>query len=124
MVRFRIRFAVESGREDEFLTLIQDSYRSALARQKGYLGSRLLKSYDAETLRVLEARDDGFGYELEFEFQSEQERLVWVAGSDHDTLWEAAVSLTQKRSWCGYEVLGNGGPHRTKEPGVIEGTGQ
>ena len=105
MIAFRISFAVLDGKADEFEQLIADRYQPGLARQRGFIATRLNRTYDAETVQRIGATTGGVDYVLEFEFESEPDRMAWVEGPDHDELWNAAVALTRTQSSCGYDVL-------------------
>jgi heme-degrading monooxygenase HmoA len=108
MIAFRIRFAVRDGIDEDFVEMIQSRYRPGLERQPGFLGSRLLRTYDDGVAEEIGATTDGVDYVLEFEFESEADRVAWVASPEHDPLWQAAVSMTDSQRWCGFDVLDAG----------------
>jgi heme-degrading monooxygenase HmoA len=110
VIAFRIRFTVRAGREDDFVAMIVERYQPGLARQHGFVATRLLRVYEPTVLTAIGATpdvgdDDHAGFVLEFEFETEDDRMAWVNGPDHDELWNAAVGLTTDQRWCGYDVV-------------------
>lgn len=106
MIQFRISFEVDNAKASEFEKMVHDTYGPALTRQKGFVAWRLLTPYEKE--------DAGEGaapvhLDLEFEFDTEQDRLVWAASSDHAPAWSTAVDLSTSYKAEGFNVLGASG---------------
>lgn len=102
MIQFRIRFEMSRARSDEFTTMVRDTYGPALERQNGFGAWRLLSPYSSGA----ESPQDYVELQLEFEFESEQDRLVWAGSADHKPAWEAAVSIATSYEAQGFDVLG------------------
>jgi hypothetical protein len=102
VIQFRINFEVDSARADEFEKMVHDIYGPALTRQQGFVAWRLLRPYQAE-----DAMEGGETVQLalEFEFDTEQDRLTWAASSDHAPAWEAAVAMARGYQAHGFDVL-------------------
>lgn len=102
MIQFRIQFEMSRARSGEFTKMVQDLYGPALERQKGFGAWRLLSLYGASG----ESPADSVELQLEFEFESEQDRLTWAGSDDHKPAWDAAVSIATRYEARGYDVLG------------------
>jgi hypothetical protein len=106
VIQFRISFEVETAKASEFEKMVHDTYGPALERQPGFVAWRLLTPYESED-SATEAGETRL--DLEFEFDSEQDRLVWAASSDHAPAWATAVDLSRSRQAQGSNVLGASG---------------
>lgn len=84
------------------MKMVQDMYGPALERQKGFSAWRLLSHYSEAT----EEPQDTVELQLEFEFESEQDRLAWAGSADHKPAWDAAVSIARSYESHGFEILG------------------
>ena len=82
--------------------MVKDTYGPALERQKGFGAWRLLSPYSEPSGDP----QDTVELQLEFEFESEQDRLVWAGSADHKPAWEAAVSIATSYEAQGFDVLG------------------
>lgn len=103
MIQFRISFEVDSERAGDFEKMVHETYGPALTRQKGFVAWRLLTPYQGE---------DGAGGEqtaqldLEFEFDTEENRLIWAGSSDHAPAWSLAAAMARGYQAHGFDVLG------------------
>lgn len=102
MIQFRIRFDMSRARSGEFTRMVHDLYGPALERQQGFVAWRLLSPYTT----LGEDQQDTAVLQLEFEFESEQDRLVWADSADHKPAWEAAVSVATSYEAQGFDILG------------------
>jgi hypothetical protein len=103
VIQFRISFEVEKAKASEFEKMVNDTYGPALTRQKGFVAWRLLTPYEGE---VAPGDGEAVQLDLEFEFDTEQDRLVWAASSDHAPAWNTAVALSASYQAEGFNVLG------------------
>ena len=103
MIQFRISFEVENTKASEFEKMVHDTYGPALERQPGFVAWRLLTPYESDDAA---AGEEATQLDLEFEFDSEQDRLVWAASSDHAPAWATAVALSRNYRAQGSNVLG------------------
>jgi hypothetical protein len=102
VIQFRISFEVGNAQAGDFEKMVHDVYGPALTRQKGFVAWRLLTPYpDAEAGGAETTRLD-----LEFEFDTEQNRLIWAESADHAPAWSAATALARGYQARGSEVLG------------------
>jgi len=103
VIQFRISFEVGNAQAGDFEKMVHDVYGPALTRQKGFVAWRLLTPYpDAEAVGGAETTQ----LDLEFEFDTEQNRLIWAESADHAPAWSAAVALARGYQAHGSEVLG------------------
>lgn len=103
MIQFRISFEVEITRASEFEKMVHDMYGPALTRQPGFVAWRLLTPYPSENAA---GGEETAQLDLEFEFDTEQNRLIWAASSDHAPAWSAAVAMSRSYQAHGFDVLG------------------
>ena len=50
---------------------------------------------------------------IDIYFETETDRLRWVASADHDAAWPRVEGLAQQICWAGYDILEDAG---VKEP--------
>jgi hypothetical protein len=103
VIQFRISFEVEIARAGEFEKMVHDVYGPALTRQKGFAAWRLLTPYQPED--AVQAGETA-QLDLEFEFDTEENRLTWAGSSDHAPAWSAAVAMSKSYQARGFNVLG------------------
>lgn len=82
--------------------MVRDMYGPALERQKGFGAWRLLSPYR----EAPQDPQDAVELQLEFEFESEQDRLAWAGSDDHKPAWEAATSIATSYEAQGYDIRG------------------
>lgn len=103
MIQFRISFEVKHARASDFEKMIHDLYGPALTRQQGFVAWRLLTPYRGEDAA---GGEETAQLDLEFEFDTEQDRLTWAASSDHAPAWSAATAMARGYQAHGFDVLG------------------
>ena len=92
--------------EADFRQMYADAYVPALAKQQGYLSSRLLRLFPPEMAREIEAAETPFNYQMELVFDTEENRRRWVASDEHGRVWPTAEQMARKAAWRGYDVVG------------------
>ncbi len=98
-------FAVMDEQETAFREMYGDLYAPLLARQRGYLGSSLSRSYPTAYQAELGGTDHGLNLLMTLDFASEADRLAWVASPEHERAWTAATGLSSAQAYGGYDVL-------------------
>lgn len=98
-------FAVDAEDEDRFQHLYASAYLPALRRQEGFLRSSLSQAFPPAAAAESRASDLGGNYLMELDFTSEESRRRWVATADHDVVSQAAVALSHRQVFCGYDVI-------------------
>ena len=91
------------ARADEFEKMVHDVYGPALTRQKGFVAWRLLTPYQSQDAGPA---GETVQLDLEFEFDTEENRLTWAGSSDHAPAWSAASAMSRSYQAHGFDVLG------------------
>ncbi|PSL05267.1 hypothetical protein CLV30_104133 [Haloactinopolyspora alba] len=104
MIRLQIFFAVDDGDGAAFERMYHDVYVPALRRQQGYLGSSLLRRYPAHVLEEFGGTVVPYTYQLELDFDSEENRRLWAQSRDHADAWPDVLALATSVQSCGYDV--------------------
>jgi len=82
------------GKEKELELVYHNEYVPAIAIQKGFQRTILLKRRDA--LRE---------YQIDITFDSEELRLKWVDSKEHQEVWPKVASLCARISWEGFDSI-------------------
>ena len=106
MMLLQIYFKVSDGKGEAFEAMYEEVYVPAMRKQKGYLGSNLLRLFPSEVHSEIEAEDTEFNYQMELTFDTEENRRAWVASDEHQVAWPAAQELTESVAWRGYDIAG------------------
>ena len=105
MIVLQIFFQVRENKSSEFESLFEEFYVPALQRQKGYLGSKLLKIYPPEIASEFNASPSTFNYQMELFFDNEVNRRIWASSSDHNYVWGLVETVFEKAGWRGFDVV-------------------
>lgn len=101
-------FVVPKENFEAFEKMYSTIYVPALSIQQGFLGAKLFKIFPDETAKKIEAEPTEYNYQIQFSFDSEENRQKWVASKEHvDVAWPACAALVTKFKWRGYDVKGN-----------------
>jgi mannose-6-phosphate isomerase-like protein (cupin superfamily) len=106
MMKLQMFFEVDPAKGTAFEQDYLNSYVPALRKQKGYLGSKLLRMFPADVQKRIGASPTKFNYEVELIFDSEVNRLAWTKTKEHDQAWPQAISFVNSYEWKGYDVAG------------------
>ena len=105
MILLQIYFDIPAGKEHDFENMYADSYVPALQKQRGYLGSKLLRIFPSEIAREIEAAHTEFNYQMELMFDTEENRRLWVASQEHIVVWPLAEGMSRKIAWRGFDIV-------------------
>jgi hypothetical protein len=105
VILFQILFDVADDKRAEFEKGYAEIFEPALGRQKGFLGSKLLRLYPAAWIQEIEAAPTEYNYQFNFTFDAEESRRQWAVSKDHDVAWPKISSLARKVVWRGYDVV-------------------
>jgi len=101
-------FVVEKKNAAAFEKMYTNIYVPAMRKQVGYLESKLIRIYPAATEKKIEGETTDYNYQLQLSFDTEANRMKWVASKEHvGTAWPAAVALAKSYKWRGYDVIGD-----------------
>jgi heme-degrading monooxygenase HmoA len=67
---------VDPAKEKELVDTFHQVFQPTISRQPGFVSVKLLKQ-----------RAAALAYRLAISFQTEEERLTWVASDDHQRVW-------------------------------------
>ncbi len=90
-IHLHVDLFVAPGREDEMKQNFLTVFKPVLSKQPGFVGVQLL------TLRseLAGKAPAGASYRLIISFETEEQRLAWVATDDHQRVWpEIGKTLT------------------------------
>jgi antibiotic biosynthesis monooxygenase (ABM) superfamily enzyme len=103
----QIYFEIEPAKSADFEKMYEDVYVPAMRKQRGYLGSKLLRIFPPSISKAIQAVPTEFNYQMELMFDTEENRMKWVASPEHVEAWAAAEALAKKAAWRGYDVAGD-----------------
>lgn len=104
-ILLQIYFKVTKEKASRFEAMYSDSYVPAMRKQKGYVGSNLLRLYPDQVSKGIQAAPTEFNYQMELVFDTEVNRTRWVASKEHAKAWPLASSMSEKANWRGYDVV-------------------
>lgn len=102
-------FVVLPKNAEAFEKMYHSIYVPAMTVQDGYLSSKLLRLFPDEQAKGIEAEPTIFNYQIQISFDTEENRMKWVASPQHQIAWPAASSLAEEFKWRGYDVMGDDG---------------
>lgn len=104
MISLQIDFVITAENANKFIRMYRESYAPALRRQRGYLGSTLLRIYDDELASQIAAQQTDFNFQMELLFDTEENRQSWASSADHAGVWPMAERLCKEVVWRGYSI--------------------
>jgi len=105
MMLLQIYFEVPKAKEDDFEKMFIESYVPALRKQKGYIGSKLLRLFPKKVAEEIEAAPTEFKYQMNLIFDTEENRQLWVASEEHIAVWPLASGMAESVAWRGFDVV-------------------
>jgi heme-degrading monooxygenase HmoA len=98
MITLHITMQARPGRGGDVVRVFTEAYVPAIRRQKGFRRAMLLREHE---------RRDRFGIDIYFD--TEEDRLRWVASPEHVAAWPQVEAVAQQICWTGYDVLEEAG---------------
>jgi mannose-6-phosphate isomerase-like protein (cupin superfamily)/heme-degrading monooxygenase HmoA len=100
-------FVVPKENAEAFEKMYYTIYVPAMKVQKGYLSSKLLRTFAADLEKEIEGEPTTYNYQIQISFDTEEDRRLWVASEQHiKSAWPAASGLSKEFKWRGYDVMG------------------
>ena len=99
-------FTVAKEDSEAFEKVYHSIYVPAMTVQTGYLGSKLLKIYPEAAAKEIQAEPTTYNYQVQIQFDTEENRRKWVASDQHKIAWPAATKTGKVYKWRGYDVMG------------------
>jgi heme-degrading monooxygenase HmoA len=105
MILFQLLFEVAEDKRAEFERTYAEVFEPALRRQPGFQNVKFLRLYPPAEVAKIEAAPTEMNYQINFVFDSEQQRRAWAKTAEHDVAWPKLVALAAQALWRGYDVL-------------------
>lgn len=99
-------FVVSKEKSDSFEKMYTSVYVPAMKVQQGYLGSKLVRLYQEDQAKSIEAEPSNYNYQIQLYFDSEESRKHWGASDQHKIAWPSATALAPQVKWRGYDIIG------------------
>jgi antibiotic biosynthesis monooxygenase (ABM) superfamily enzyme len=99
----QIYFEVKETNAEAFEDMYEKVYIPAMQVQEGYIGSRLLRVFPPA-----EGEDPGtqYNYQMNLVFDTEENRLKWVASDEHQDAFPKVQALAEGFAAEKYDVVG------------------
>ena len=94
MIELHVYCDVLEGKEEELEKVFNDVFSSAMAKQPGFVRVNLLKM-----------RENKRKYEIDIVFETEEQRLAWVATPEHAEAWPKVEACFSNFSYKGFNVV-------------------
>ena len=98
MITLHITLQARPGYAAEVVRVFTEAYVPAIRCQRGFRRAMLLREHE---------RPDRFGIDIYFE--TEADRLRWVASADHSAAWPRVEAVALQICWSGYDILEDAG---------------
>lgn len=105
MILFELHFQVDPQKRQGFEQAYAETFAPAISKQKGFRTLKLLRLFSPEQVAEIQASPTEYDYQINFTFDSEQDRRVWATSPDHDIAWPKLSAIASKFFWRGYDVL-------------------
>ena len=105
MILFQLYFEVAEQRQREFERAYAEVFEPALQKQVGFQSSKLLRLYAPSAASEIAAATTELNYQVNFVFDSENDRRRWAASAEHDTAWPQFSAIAKRALWRGYELI-------------------
>ena len=91
MISLNVYLTPKQGEEAALEAAIKDVWIAAMTRQPGFLRATLNTPFTDEDLAALEANKPAYAYEMVSYWNSEQDRVDWVARDIHQEVWPQVI---------------------------------
>lgn len=105
MILFQLYFEVADANRAAFEKTFVETFEPALRRQKGFENVKFLRLYSPARVAEIGAAATEFNYQVNFVFDTEENRRRWSTTADHDVAWPKFSSLARQAVWRGYDII-------------------
>ena len=98
MIVLQIQLSPEQGQEDELEEAVRRRFLPAMSRQPGFVQAYLTRPCSQEVLAAVGARKPSFQFQVTALWNSEEERMAWVARDIHQEVWGEVDGLCAQAS--------------------------
>ncbi len=99
MISLHVYLTPKTGMGAELDSAVRDGWLPAMSEQPGFISAVILKPFDDEDLEALGASKPDAAMEAVCLWQSEQDRLDWVARPLHDEVFEKVTAAASSVSY-------------------------
>ena len=107
MISLHVYLKPKSGMEKTLESAIKDRWIDAMQVQDGFISAATVTPYSDEELEKLEAISPSHVYEVISFWQTEEQRLAWVARPIHDEVFEEVINSSEELSYTLQTVTQN-----------------
>ena len=104
MISLNVYLTPKAGRKNELERAVREVWMEAMAQQPGFLRAAIIAPFGEEVLADLEATKPSYVYEIVSYWNSEEERLAWVARDIHQEVWPHVVKEAAEVSYTLFTV--------------------
>jgi antibiotic biosynthesis monooxygenase (ABM) superfamily enzyme len=105
MIELHIYLKAKPGKQAEIEQSYRADYVPAITVQKGFRGTVLLRPYDPATNQRIGGNAAQFDYEINIAFDTEEQRMAWATGPEHQVCWPKMEALCERIEWEGFDVV-------------------
>lgn len=99
MISLHVYFNPKSGHEKALENRISEKWIHAMAKQKGFLKAVLLKKLEDSSIMKTGGKIPDNVFEVISYWNSEEERLAWVAKPIHDEVFNPLIEISEEVSF-------------------------
>lgn len=92
-IELHIYLTAKAGGEAELERVYKEVFYPAVSRQKGFRSSQLMR------------KPKTVDYVVRLSFNSEEQRMAWVASAEHQKAWPALNATAAKANYAGFGVI-------------------
>ena len=99
MISLHVYLKPKSGMATTLESAIKNRWIDAMQVQDGFISAATVTPYSDEELKNLEAASPSHVYEVISFWQTEEQRLAWVARPIHDEVFEEVINSSEELSY-------------------------
>jgi heme-degrading monooxygenase HmoA len=105
MIELHIYLKAKPGQHAAIERTYREAYVPAISIQKGFRSTRLLRPYPSEVNQRIGGRAAQCDYEINIAFDTEEQRMAWATGPEHQDCWPKMEALCDSIEWEGFDVV-------------------
>jgi len=105
MIALHIYLKAKPGQREAIERCYREDYVPAITIQQGFRSTTLLRPYDPATAQRIGAVTAEFDYEIDIAFDTEDQRMRWALGPEHQVCWPKMEALCERIVWEGFDVI-------------------
>ena len=109
MISLNVYLTPKEGKAAELEHAIRDVWIEAMEKQPGFISAAMNTPFSDDDLDALEAAKPSYAYEVISSWNSEEERMAWVARDIHQEVWPQVVAQADSVSFSLFDVKASWG---------------